>query len=53
MYRQSDGQVVGPWVTQFTFPFRWQYGVLPAVDYFRAASLHDGTAPDPRMANAH
>jgi hypothetical protein len=50
--RLSTGEPVGGWVTQFAYPFRWRYSVLKAVDYFRAASLHDGTAPDPRLAEA-
>lgn len=52
MYRASDGQVVGPWVTMLSSPIRWHYSALKAVDYFRQASRHDGMAPDPRMADA-
>jgi hypothetical protein len=52
MRRRSTGEVVGPWVTHFAYPFRWSYSVLSAAEYFRAASLHDGTPPDPRMAEA-
>jgi hypothetical protein len=53
LYRRlSTGDAVAPWVTKFSYPFRWFYNVLHAADYFRAASLHDGTAPDPRMAEA-
>ncbi len=48
----STGRVVGPWVTRFAYPFRWFYGVLQAVDHFRAAALHDGVGPDPRLADA-
>lgn len=48
----STGELVGPWVTRFAYPFRWFYGVLNAADYFRAAALHDGTAPDPRLSDA-
>ena len=33
---------------QFSFPVRWHYDVLRALDYFRAA----GDAPDPRVAEA-
>ncbi len=50
--RLSTGQPVGPWVDQFGYPFRWNYNVLNAADYFRAASTLDGTTPDPRMAEA-
>jgi len=48
----STGEFVGPWVEQFAYPFRWFYNALNAVNYFRAASLHDGTAPDPRLEEA-
>src|ERR671910_447276 len=48
----STGEIVGPWVTSFGYPFRWFYSVLNAADYFRAAALYDGTAPDPRLADA-
>jgi hypothetical protein len=50
--RLSTGQPVGPWVHHLGHPFRWRYNVLNAADYFRAASQFDGTAPDPRMAEA-
>lgn len=40
------------WVTRIAYPFRWRHTALRAIDYFRAASLHDGTAPDPRLADA-
>ncbi len=52
MRRRSTGEVVAPWVTHFAYPFRWSYSVLNAAEYFRAASLHDGTHPDPRIAQA-
>jgi hypothetical protein len=52
LYRLSTGELVGWWATKFVYPFRHFYSVLNAVDYFRAASLHDGRAPDPRMAEA-
>lgn len=51
-HRLSTGELVGPWVPRFVYPFRWFYSVLNAVDYFRAAALHDGTVPDPRLADA-
>lgn len=34
------------------YPFRSFYSVLNAADYFRAASIHDGTPPDQRVAEA-
>jgi len=52
LHRTSTGDVVGPWATQLGYPFRWRYSALNAVDYFRAAALLDGRAPDPRMAEA-
>jgi hypothetical protein len=48
----STGERVGPWATRFAYPFRWFYSVLNAADYFRAAALHDGASPDPRLADA-
>ncbi|MGD2042735.1 MAG: squalene cyclase [Acidimicrobiia bacterium] len=50
--RLATGQAVGPWALHFAYPFRWFYSVLNAADYFRSASLADGTAPDARMADA-
>lgn len=52
MRRRSTGEVVAPWVTEFAYPCRWVYSALNAADHFRAASLLDGTPPDPRMAEA-
>ena len=52
MRRLTTGAEVAPWVTQFGYPFRWRYSVLNAAEYFRAASLVDGTPPDPRMRDA-
>ncbi|MCB5272726.1 hypothetical protein BJG92_00229 [Arthrobacter sp. SO5] len=48
----STGEPVGPWATRFAYPFRWFYSALNAADYFRAAAQHDGTVPDPRLADA-
>ncbi|MET7994144.1 squalene cyclase [Amycolatopsis sp. NPDC005232] len=50
--RLSTGEPIAPWVRAFSYPFRWFYNILNAADYFRAAALFDGTAPDPRMADA-
>ena len=50
--RLSTGEVVGPWATEFAYPFRWFFSALNAADHLRAAALHDGTAADPRMAEA-
>ncbi|MBB2989730.1 hypothetical protein FHR72_001193 [Mycolicibacterium iranicum] len=46
--RLSTGEPVGPWVDNFTYPFRWRYSVLTALDYFAATRR----PPDPRMASA-
>ena len=37
---------------RFAFPLRWEYNALNAIDHFRAANLHDGGTPDPRLAEA-
>jgi len=52
MNRLSTGEQVDHWVTRFAYPFRWYYSVMKATDYFRAASLHDGVAPDARLSDA-
>lgn len=39
-------------MTRFGYPFRWYYSSLAALEYFRSASLHDGTPPDGRLADA-
>ena len=52
LYRRSTGESVGPWATHFAYPFRWVYSALNATDYFRAAALHDGVGPDPRLSDA-
>ncbi|MGA7858834.1 MAG: hypothetical protein WCA11_12940 [Terracidiphilus sp.] len=46
--RKSTGEVVNPEWLQFSFPIRWHYDVLRALEYFRAV----GDAPDPRMDEA-
>jgi hypothetical protein len=48
----STGELVGPWVETFAYPFRWQYSVLTAVDYFLAVARHEGVPPDPRLEEA-
>lgn len=50
--RLTTGETVAPWALRFAYPFRWFYNVLNAADYFRSASLFDGTPPDPRIAEA-
>ena len=50
--RLSTGEPVAPFALNLAYPFRWKYSVLNAARYFRAATIHDGTAPDERMADA-
>lgn len=52
LYRQTTGELFAPWAVRFAYPFRSFYSALHAVDYFRAASLHDGVPPDERIADA-
>lgn len=52
LYRLSSGEVVGPWVANIVYPFRWKYTALRALDYFRDASDFDGTPRDERMSDA-
>jgi hypothetical protein len=52
LHRASTGGLVGPWAVHLTYPHRWQYSVLDAAHHLRAAALHDGTPPDPRMSEA-
>ena len=46
--RLSNGEVVDPAWTQFSFPTRWHYDVLRGLDYLRTA----GVEPDERCAEA-
>jgi len=46
--RKSTGEIVNPAWLQFSFPARWRYDVLRALDYFRST----GEAPDPRIGEA-
>jgi len=48
MRRRSTGEIVDPAWLQFSFPPRWQYDVLRALDYFRSV----GDEPDPRVKEA-
>ncbi|CAN5125966.1 hypothetical protein BH11ACT3_BH11ACT3_10740 [soil metagenome] len=50
--RKTTGDFVVNSARLFAYPHRHVYSALNAVDYFRAASLHDGTPPDPRMTEA-
>ena len=46
--RKSTGEVANPAYLQFSFPERWHYDVLRALEYFRSA----GDPPDPRVDEA-
>ena len=46
--RKSTGEVVNTDWLRFSFPTRWHYDVLRALEYFRSA----GSAPDSRMDEA-
>jgi hypothetical protein len=46
--RKSTGEVVDPAWLQFSFPTRWHYDVLRALEYFRSA----GDLPDQRVDEA-
>jgi len=46
--RKSTGDVVDPAFLQFSFPTRWHYDVLRALEYFRAV----GDPPDRRVDEA-
>ncbi len=46
--RKSTGDIVNSAWLQFSFPARWHYDVLRALDYFRSV----GGAPDSRMDEA-
>jgi len=48
--RKSTGEPADPGYLELRYPWRWRYDVLRAADHLRAASLVDGTAPDPRLA---
>lgn len=46
--RKSTGSIVNADWLRFSFPIRWHYDVLRALDYFRSV----GDRPDPRLAEA-
>jgi hypothetical protein len=50
--RLSTGAAADERFLQLVHPSRWHYDVLRALDYFRAAALLTGAAPDPRLAEA-
>jgi len=52
MFRLSTGEPVGPWLHDLAYPFRWNYSIIRALNYFVSASKFSGDAPDPRLADA-
>jgi hypothetical protein len=50
--RLSTGEPADERFLLFAHPNRWRYDVLRALDYFRAASMVSGAAPDPRLGDA-
>jgi hypothetical protein len=48
LWRQSTGEIVKPAWLQCSFPTRWHYDVLRALEYFRSV----GAVPDPRLDGA-
>jgi hypothetical protein len=51
--RKSTSEVVNPAWLQFSFPVRWYYDVLRALEYFRSAGgLANPRNPDPRIDEA-
>jgi hypothetical protein len=50
--RLSTDEVADEQFLRFTYPNRWRYDILRALDYFRSAGLLDGSRPDPRLGPA-
>lgn len=50
--RLSTGRPADEQFLCFTYPNRWRYDVLRALDYFRSAAVLTGAAPDPRLGEA-
>jgi hypothetical protein len=50
--RLSTGELIGGFATHPGYPYRHVYSALRALDHFRAAAEHDGTAPDERLSDA-
>lgn len=50
--RASTGEPADEQFLSFTYPTRWHYDVLRALDYFRDASRLDGAPPDVRLGDA-
>ena len=52
MFRLSNGEPVGPWLHDLAYPFRWNYSIIRALNYFRDSAAFAKTEPDPRVAEA-
>lgn len=52
MFKLSDGSEVGPWLRDLAYPFRWNYSVIRALNYFRDSALFSGDKADPRLTAA-
>jgi hypothetical protein len=50
--RLSDGQPADEQFLKLTYPMRWRYDVLRALDYFRSAAAISNRPPDRRLAQA-
>lgn len=51
-WRVSDGAKMMSEADQFTYPHRWYYSVLRALDYFRQSHEHEGGVVDSRLDDA-
>lgn len=52
MFRESTGEQVGGFVTDFVYPNRHRYSALTALDHFREAALFEGGETDARLTEA-
>lgn len=52
LFRATTGEPVGDFVSRFVYPNRHRYSALAALDHFRDVSLHEGSPPDDRLAEA-
>lgn len=52
MFRLSTGEPVGPWLHDLAYPFRWNYSIIRALNYFRDSGVFSSTKPDPRLTEA-
>jgi hypothetical protein len=50
--RLGNGQPANDQFLELTYPPRWHYDVLRALDYFRSAAAFTGAPPDPRLSEA-